>query len=353
MSKVARTAERDEGSYTIRLIAGSANKELAESVANLLAHQLEDVSVGRFADGEIKIHIHNNVRGADVYILQPTCPPVNDNMMELLFMLHTLNLSSARRITAVLPYYGYARQDRKERARTPISAAAVASLIETMGPHRVVTLDLHCGQIQGFFRNVPVDNLFAENEFLERVYSLGLDPTALVIVSPDAGGVSRARRVADKCGAYGVVTILKRRVTAGQVDSMQLVGDVEGKVAIIWDDIIDTAGTICKAAGLLKEAGATKVYGCATHGVLSGPALERISKSEMEEVWVSDSIPQGDNAQVCKKLQVVSIAPLLAEAIHRLHNEESLSRLFTTSHSVRKQEALEGRASTPLKRPRK
>jgi len=330
-----------EDTYKIRLISGTANTNLGKAVAAELGIPLDPVNIGRFADGEINIQVENNIRGSDVYILQSTSPPfVNDAIMELLLLIQTLKLSSAKRITAVIPYYGYARQDRKTKARVPISAAAVAQLIETMGPDRVVTLDLHCAQIQGFFRSIPVDNLFAENEFIEAVRDLRLDPADLAIVSPDAGGVPRARRVADKLMVHNVITILKRRVEANQVESMQIVGDVSKKIAFIVDDIIDTAGTICKAADLLIESGAVKVYGIASHGVFSGNAMSKLMSSKICEIWVTDSIPQEKNVSQCAKLRIIPIGPLVAECIWRLHEEKSLSKLFQDSHSVRHRELL-------------
>jgi len=295
---------------------------------------LASCEVGTFSDGETKIQVEHNIRGTDCYVIQPTChnyensTTVNDNVMELLLLLHTLKLSSARRITAVVPYYGYARQDRKTRPRVPISASAVAQLIEAMGPHRVVTVDLHCGQIQGFFHNTPVDNLWAEGEFVDMLKKKVEFKDQVVVVSPDAGGVMRARRVADTLGAEGVATILKRRAQANVIESMQIVGSVEGKYCILVDDIIDTAGTLVKAAQLLADSGAKEVIACATHGVFSGNAIEKINGSVLKEVYVTDSIPQERNAKLCDKLKVLSIAPLLARAIYRLHEEKSLSILF-------------------------
>jgi len=314
----------------IRLISGNANRQLAEGIAKHLNVSLEPCDVGRFADNEISIHIKNNIRGSDIFLIQPVCPPnPNDALMELLLLVHTLKLSSARRITVVVPYYGYGRQDRKVKPRTPISAAAVAQLIEAMGPHRVLTVDLHCGQIQGFFHHIPVDNLFADNLFMEVVRTKQTAMEQLAIVSPDAGGVARARRVADKLAAHSVVTILKRRVAANQVDSMQIVGDVRDKVAFIFDDMIDTGSTLIKAAELLRENGASQVFACATHGLFSGEACERIERSNaIAGVYVTDSIPQDQHRKRCAKLGVVSLVQMLAEAIHRLHNDQSLSTLF-------------------------
>merc|ERR1712110_358735 len=316
------------GGYLLKLVSGSANVPLSEGIARHLGLQLEPTQNSQFADGEINLQVLNNVRGSDIFIIQPTCTDVNKNLMELLLMIHALKLSSAKRITAVIPYFGYARQDRKTKARVPISASAVAQLIEKMGPNRVVTVDLHCGQIQGFFHDTPVDNLFAENEFVKYIEHKDFDKSKLVIVSPDAGGVANARRVADKVHAKSVVTILKRRVSANVIEEMQVVGDIEDQICIIVDDMIDTGGTLCKAAGLLKEKGAQKVYACATHGLFNGPALERINESVLEEVCVTDSIPQHANQQNCSKLRLISLVPVLAEAILRIHHERSLSALF-------------------------
>lgn len=317
-----------EDSYPIKLIAGNANRKLAQDISDYLGVPLEPAVVGRFADGETNIQVMNNVRGSDIFIIQPTCTDVNRHLMELLLLIHTLRLSSAKQITAVVPYYGYARQDRKTKPRVPISAAAVAQLIEAMGPNRIVTVDLHCGQIQGFFHHMPVDNLFAENQFVKYLEEKNFDLDKLTIVSPDAGGVTRARRVADRIGSNSIVTILKRRQVANQVSEMQLVGDVAGQTCVIVDDMIDTAGTLTKAASLLMELGATEVYALATHGLLSGPAVDRINDSVLQEVCVTDSIPQEENVAKCDKLKVLSIAPLLSDAILRLHHERSLSALF-------------------------
>jgi len=314
--------------YNIRILTGNSNPKLASQIADWFGVSLEPCHVGKFSDGELDIRIDNNVRGSDVFIIQPTCPPVNNNLMELLLLIHTLKLSSAKRITAVVPYFGYARQDRKTKPRVPISASAVAQLIEKMGPHRVVTVDLHCGQIQGFFHQTPVDNLFAEGEFVKFIQKKNFPLNKTVIVSPDAGGVVRARRYADRLGAFSVVTILKRRAAANQIEQMQIVGDVSGCICIIVDDMIDTAGTLCAAAHLLTDNGATKVIACATHGIFSGPAIDRLNKSILEEICVTDSIPQEKTLAECKKLVVLSLVPLLAQAIQHLHEEKSLSMLF-------------------------
>ena len=344
---------KPRGAYRMRVISGTANPKLASDIAarlNALSRadmstdvSIEDCDISQFNDGEIQIKVNKSVRGSDVFVIQPISPisnssngGVNSNLMELLLLLHTLRFSSAKRITAIVPYFAYARQDRKTKPRVPISASVVAQLVEAMHPDRLVTVDLHCGQIQGFFHHTPVDNLYAENQILEYLKGKGFlkNPERLCIVSPDAGGVGRATRVANKTGARHIVTILKRRITAGQVDSMQLVGDVDGLICVIVDDMIDTAGTLCKAAQLLKDNGAAQVYAFATHGLLSGPACDLINSSCLEEVCVTDSIPQEDRIARCPKLTVISLADLLADAIYRLHNEESLSELFTESTSV-------------------
>jgi len=324
-----RAQKDDEASgYVVKALMGNANPKLGRDISAALGVRLCDCDVGKFADGEINMQIKENIRGADVFVIQGTSPPVNDNLMELLLLLQTIKLSSAKRITAVIPYYGYARQDRKTRPRVPISASAVAQLIETMGADRVVTVDLHCGQIQGFFHHTPVDNLFAEGEFIETLCAKYPDPTEVVIVSPDAGGVMRARRIADKLHVENVATILKRRAQANVVEAMQIVGSVEGKKCVIVDDIIDTAGTLCTAADLLRENGAIDIIACATHGVFSDAAMDRLNTSCLTEVYVTDSIPQEHNTARCDRLRVLSIAPLLARAIRRIHEEKSLSVLF-------------------------
>lgn len=345
---------RPRGAYRMRLIPGTSNPKLAEDIASRLSAlsktdgqgpvSAEECDISQFNDGEIQIQVLKSVRGSDVFVIQPICPTrasgevggVNSNLMELLLLLHTLRFSSAKRITAIIPYFAYARQDRKTKPRVPISASVVAQLIEAMGPDRIVTVDLHCGQIQGFFHHTPVDNLYAENQILEYLRQKGFcnQPDQLCIVSPDAGGVGRATRVANKTGAKHIVTILKRRVVAGSVDSMQLVGDVANLICVIVDDMIDTAGTLCKAAQLLKDNGAVRVYCFATHGLFSGEACERINSSCLEEVCVTDSIPQDRNIARCPKLTVISLAELLSDAIFRLHNEESLSELFTERPSA-------------------
>jgi len=307
------------------LFAGNSNRALATAVAKDLGANLGAAEVRTFSDGEILVEISENVRGGDVFVLQSICTPGNDHLMELLLMLDALKRASAKRITAVIPYYGYARQDRKVSPRVPISAKLVADLVTTAGASRMLTMDLHAGQIQGFF-NIPVDNLYATPVLLpyirERV--AGDDIT---VVSPDAGGVERARAIAKRLDA-GLAIIDKRRPGPNEIAEMRIIGDVEGRSAILVDDIVDTAGTIITAATALREAGARKVIGCCTHGVLSGPAIERLKASEIEELVVTDTIPLRPEAERSGKVRVRSVAHLLAEAIRRTHDEESISSLF-------------------------
>jgi ribose-phosphate pyrophosphokinase len=324
-----------EVNYRIRLLYGNANKKLAEDVAKCLKLELTKCEVKNFANGETSIKINENVRGDDCFIIQPTTGndtiDLNTAMMELLLMIHTLRMSSAKRITAVVPYFGYSRQDRKTQSRVPISASAIAQLIQSMGVDRVMTVDLHCGQIQGFFRNMPMDNLLMYPEFADYIVKQKwFDPAKTAIVSPDAGGVERAKVLADRINANAIVTILKRRVEAGKVESMVTVGNVKDMVCIIVDDMVDTAGTLVKACNLLKELGATKVIACATHGILTSPAIERINDCEaLSSLIVSDSIPQV-STQACKKLVALSVAPMIADAISRIHTEKSLSEMFAS-----------------------
>ena len=309
-------------SFSLKVFTGNANKKLAEDVCSYLGIPLGDVFVGRFSDGEVNVQFKESVRGDDVFIIQPTCPPVNENLMELLVMIDACKRASAGRITAVIPYFGYARQDRKVQPRVPISARLVADLITAAGASRVLTVDLHAGQIQGFF-NIPVDNLAAIPIFLDYVQrNLGSD--GFVVVSPDAGGVERARLFAKKMG-WPLAIIDKRRDQPNVAEVMHVIGDVEGKKAFILDDMIDTAGTLVKSAKALLEAGATEVYAAATHPVFSGPAHERIEGSEIKEVIVTDTIPL---RREFTKVKVLSIANLLGEAIRRIHHEESVSSLF-------------------------
>ena len=285
------------------------------------------LEVRRFSDGEIFVEIGENVRGRDVYVIQSTARPVNDSLMELLIIIDALKRASAKDITAVIPYYGYARQDRKVAPRTPISAKLTADIITAAGATRVVSMELHAGQIQGFF-DIPFDNLFASPVMLEHLRrELAADKDKLVMVSPDAGGVERARYYAKHLDAT-VAVIDKRRTGPNVAKAMNIIGDVKGKVAVILDDMIDTAGTLTEAAGAVVDHGATAVYAAATHGVLSGPAIERINKSAIRQVIVTDTIPLTEAAAASPKIRQLSIADLLAEAIHRIHNYDSVSSLF-------------------------
>jgi ribose-phosphate pyrophosphokinase len=309
--------------YDLKIFSGNANPGLAEEIARELRLKLGDVEVARFSDGEVFVQFNENVRGQDVFIVQPTCPPVNDTLMELLVMVDACRRASARRITAVLPYYGYARQDRKERSRVPITAKLVADLITTAGIHRVLALDLHAGQIQGFF-NIPVDHLFAAPVLVD--YLAKKDLQDLVLVSPDAGGVERARAIAKRLKA-GLAIIDKRRDMPNVAAFMHLIGDVEDKDVVIIDDMIDTAGTLIQAVDALKREGARRILAAAVHGVLSGPAIPRIAGSDLEEVIICNSIPLAGDRQL-PKIHVLSVGRLLAEAIRRIHDEESVSTLF-------------------------
>ena len=317
----------------MKVFSGNGNKPLAVDICKLLGLNLGKATVGRFADGEVNVMVHENVRGKDVYIIQPTCPPVNENLMELLLMVSTLRRASARRITVVLPYYGYARQDRKMQARVPISAADVARLLEAMGIDRVVAVDLHCGQIQGFFGpRVPVDNL--DGGIVGINYFGDKDLHNPVIVSPDAGGVYRAKKFKEglshkfDMADIGLAMIIKQRARAGTIDQMDLVGDVDGCDCVIVDDMIDTAGTLCKAADALKDKGARRVYAFASHGLLSGPGNARIAASKMEECVILNTIPTNEDRLKNEKLTELSVAPLLAQAIFNIHAKKSISALF-------------------------
>ncbi len=306
------------------LIAGTSNPTLAEKIAHYLGIKLAPTKVKRFSDGEVMVEIDENVRGKDVFVIQSTCPPVNDNLMELLIIIDALKRASAKTIAAVIPYYGYARQDRKVAPRTPISAKLVADLITIAGTHRVLTVDLHAGQIQGFF-NIPVDNLYASPTLLEHLRMLKEEN--LVIVSPDAGGVERARAYAKRLEA-GLAIIDKRREKPNQSEVMHIIGNVKDKVAILVDDMIDTAGTLCNSAYALKQNGAKKIYACATHPVFSGPAIERILQSPIDKVIVTDTIPLSEKAKNSGKINVVTISSLIGEAIRRITSGGSLSALF-------------------------
>ena len=306
------------------IFSGNANPIFAESVAKLLGVPLGDALVGRFSEGEIRIKINQNVRGRDVFVIQPTCPPVNDHLMELLILLDALKRASARRITAVLPYYGYARQDRKDQPRVPITAKLVANLITEAGADRVLTMDLHAGQIQGFF-DIPLDHLFAVNTFVdyftkERVLH------DLVVVSPDVGGIKMARAYAKRLRA-DLAMVDKRRINHMEAEVMDIMGEVDGKTALIVDDLVSTAGSLVEAVRALKEGGAKEVYAAITHPVLSGPARERLSASALKELVVTDTIPIPPDRRL-PKIKVLSVAPLFAETIQRIHKEESVSNLF-------------------------
>lgn len=307
------------------LFTGNANPELAHEIAAVLDTPLGEARVSRFSDGETFCEIKENVRGLETYVVQPTSSPVNDNLMELLIMCDALRRASAGSITAVIPYYGYARQDRKIAPRTPITSKLVADLLVASGVTRVVCVDLHAGQIQGFF-NIPFDHLYALPVFLND-YLKSRFTSDVVFVSPDAGGVERTRAYSKRLGA-SLAIIDKRRERANVSEVMHVIGEVQGKDCIIVDDIIDTAGTLCNAAQAVMKFGARRVVACATHGVLSGPAVERIEASALEEVVVSNSIPLSDEARASKKVKVVSIGRLLGEAIRRIHNSDSVSSLF-------------------------
>ncbi|AWY21109.1 MULTISPECIES: ribose-phosphate pyrophosphokinase [Moraxella] len=308
------------------VFSGSANPELAQTVANHLHIPLSKSDITRFSDGEIAVEIKENVRGKDVFILQPTCAPTNDHLMEVVLLADALRRSSAGRITAVIPYFGYARQDRRPRsARVPISARVVADMLSIAGIDRVMVVDLHADQIQGFF-DVPVDNLYATPVLLSDLKQKNYEN--IMVVSPDVGGVVRARAVAKSLGDVDLAIIDKRRAKANESEVMHIIGDVSGRDCIIVDDIVDTAGTLCKAAQALKDKGAKRVVGYITHPVLSGKALDNISSSALDEIVVTDTIPLTDEAKACSKIRQVTIASMIAESLRRINNEESISAMF-------------------------
>ena len=309
------------------VFSGRANPLLAESICKYLDIPLGETVIRDFSDKEIYVRIEENVRGRDVFVIQPTCYPGNTNVMELLIMIDALRRSSAKRITSVIPYYGYGRQDRKCEPRVPITSKLVADLLETAGTDRVLTVDLHAGQIQGFF-NIPVDHLFAMNVLIDYIRKLNLPN--LIVISPDAGGVERARAFAKRLNT-SLAIIDKRRDIPNEAKAMNIIGDVEGKVAFIVDDMIDTAGTLMEATDALLGAGASEVHACCSHPVLSGPAAERISNSPLKTVLTTDSIPLGTGLEQNSKIKVLSIAPLLGEAILRIHEETSVSSLFDST----------------------
>ena len=309
----------------LKIFAGNSNPPLAAEISQYLKVPLGKATVDTFSDGESKVEIKENVRGADIFVLQSTSAPGNNNLMELLLMLDAFKRASAMRITAVMPYYGYARQDRKVIPRVPISAKLVADLITTAGASRMLTMDLHSGQIQGFF-DIPVDNVYATPVLLEHLRKQ-LNHNEVTIVSPDAGGVERARAIATRLDA-SLAIIDKRRVGPNVVAEMNIIGEVAGRVAILVDDMVDTAGTLTMAAGALKKAGAKKIIACCTHPVLSGPAIKHIEESPLEELIVTNTIPLSPQAQGCGKIKTLSVAHLIGEAIRRTHEEESISSLF-------------------------
>ncbi len=308
------------------VFSGNATPELANKIANHLHIPLGNANVNRFSDGEVAVEINENVRGSDVFIIQSTCSPTNDSIMELLVMADALRRASAGRITAVIPYFGYARQDRRVRsARVPITAKVVADMITSVGIDRVLTVDLHADQIQGFF-DIPVDNVYGSPVLLEDIEQQIYDD--LVIVSPDVGGVVRARAVAKQLNDADLAIIDKRRPKANESQVMHIIGEVEGRSCVIVDDMVDTAGTLCKAAAALKDHGAKKVVAYATHPVLSGPAIGNISNSPLDELCVTDTIPLSDAGANSTKIRTLTLSPMLAEAVRRINNEESISAMF-------------------------
>lgn len=313
----------------MKLISGTANEPLARGIADVLDIPLTSVDIERFRDQEIFAKINENVRGEDIFLVQPTSAPANDHLMELLILIDALVRASAQRITAVIPYFGYARQDRKTGGRTPISAKLVANLISKAGAHRVLTVDLHAGQIQGFF-DIPTDNLFGQPVFVNDIKDrfTASDRENLLFVSPDTGGVVRTRAIAKMFNA-DIAIVDKRRPKAGESEVMNIIGDVAGRTCILYDDIIDSGGTLCNAAKALKDHGANSVSAYITHGVLSDPAVERITKSELTEVVITDTIAQPDAVKDCPKIRECSTATLLGEAIRRIANDESVSKLFS------------------------
>lgn len=312
----------------IKVFTGNSNPKLANQICNQLFKNLGDCTCAHFADGECSISVHEPVRGADVFIVQSTCKPVNDNLMELLVMIDAMRRASAGRITAVIPYFGYARQDRKAKSRDPISAKLVANLITAAGADRVLTMDLHAAQIQGFF-DIPVDNLFGAPLFAKHYIDIyGRENDDIMVVSPDVGSTARARNFSMKLGC-NMAIVDKRREKANQSEVMNIIGNVEGKTCILLDDMVDTAGSLVGAAKAIVEIGGAKeVYACASHGVLSGPAIERIENSCIKELLLLDTIPYPENAQPCDKIKYMCVAPVFAEAIQRVYEEISISNLF-------------------------
>ncbi len=321
---MARSNEFDSSS--ISLFAGNANPSLAQEIARHLHVQLGRAEVGRFSDGEVSVELMENVRGRDVFIVQPTCPPANDNLMELLMMTDACRRASAKRVTAVVPYFGYARQDRRPRAtRVAIAAKLVANMIASAGVDRLLTVDLHADQIQGFF-DIPVDNVYASPVLLGDAWKQ--KDEKMIVVSPDVGGVVRARALAKRLDDAELAIIDKRRPRPNESKVMNIIGEVEGKSCMLVDDMVDTAGTLCQAAQALKDEGATRVVAYITHAVLSGAAIERISKSVLDELVVTDTVPLSDAGRACARIRQLSVAGLLAETIRRISDEESVSSLY-------------------------
>ncbi len=309
----------------LKIFSGTANPELSQEIAQNIGVPLGQAVIRRFSDGEIFVEIDENVRGMDVFVIQPTCTPVNEHLVELLIMIDALKRASADRITAVIPYYGYARQDRKVQPRTPITSKLIADMLTAAGANRLLAMDLHAGQIQGFF-NIPFDHLYATPIFLEYLMQ-EKDTQDLVVVSPDAGGTERARAYAKRLNAE-LAIIDKRRTSANQSEVMHLIGDVKDKRALIVDDIVDTAGTLTQGAKAIMDQGAKSIFAIGTHGVLSGPAVQRINQSPLETLLVSNTIPVGEKIKECNKIKVLSVGPILSEAIRRIHTGESVSSLF-------------------------
>ena len=310
----------------MKILACNSNKELAEAISSYVGVKLADATVRKFSDGEIFVKINENIRGEDVYIIQSTSPPVNDHLMELLITIDAARRASARRITAVIPYFGYGRQDRKDEGRTSISAKLVANLITSSGANRVVTTDLHAGQIQGFF-DIPLDNLFSVNEMIQDMEKISFEKNTLAIVSPDVGGVVRARAFAKRINA-SLVIIDKRREKAGETEVMNIIGEINNKTCILLDDIADSAGTLCNAATALKKNGAKEIYSYVVHGVLSKDAVEKIKNSDIKELVLTDSIQASEKVKNTKNIRHISIAPLMGEAIKRINSNSSVSALF-------------------------
>lgn len=309
----------------IKLFTGNSNPALAEEICKLIGTKLGEAEVKSFADGEASVSLYESVRGSDVFLINSTCKPVNDSLMELLIMIDACKRASAGRVTAVIPYFGYARQDRKAKSRDPISAKLVANMLTAAGADRVLTMDLHASQIQGFF-DIPVDNLHATSVFVKYFLDKFENPEDMVVVSPDVGSVARSRSFANKMG-MGLAIVDKRRERANQCEVMNVIGDVKGKRCLLYDDMVDTAGSLCNAAKAIVEiGGATEVYACATHGVLSGPALERLENSCIKELALLNTIPAPENAP--KKIRYIDVAPVFADAIQRIYEETSMSVLF-------------------------